>query len=101
MIKINEDIKQFNLRNENISYILKIGANVQPLQLHYRQKIQNKNYDYLLQQQARPLSSYVFENNMSCSLEHTCNEYPSFGTTDFRMPAYSILQNNGSKITDL
>lgn len=101
MIQINKDTKQFHLSNENISYILKIGPNGEPLQLHFGQKIQDKNYDYLLQQQARPGSSYVFEDDMSFSLEHTTSEYPSFGTTDFRMPAYSVLQSNGSKITNL
>ena len=33
-------------------------------------------------------------------LEHIKQEYPSYGTTDFKYPAYEILQNNGSRITN-
>jgi len=101
MIQINEDIQQFHLSNDNISYIIGIGPNQQPLQLYFGNKVQDKDYRYVLKQQARPLSSYVFENDMSFSLEHTCSEYPSFGTTDYRMPAYSIIQKNGSEISNL
>ena len=32
------------------------------------------------------------------SLEELKQEYPSYGTTDFRYPAFEIHQENGSKI---
>ena len=36
----------------------------------------------------------------SFSLEHIRQEYPVYGTTDYRHPAIEILQKNGSRISD-
>jgi alpha-galactosidase len=40
------------------------------------------------------------EENPNFSLEFTRQEYPCFGTTDFRQPAFEIFQENGSHISD-
>ncbi|MCG4307330.1 alpha-galactosidase, partial [Enterococcus lactis] len=34
------------------------------------------------------------------SLEHLKQEFPEYGTTDFRHPAISLLQKNGSRLSD-
>lgn len=47
-----------------------------------------------------PQSSYLFDGNRTYSLEHLKQEYPSYGTTDYREPAFEILQENGSRISD-
>ena len=36
---------------------------------------------------------------MSICMEHIKQEYPCYGTGDFKYPAYEILQQNGSDIT--
>ena len=36
----------------------------------------------------------------SFSLEHIRQEYPVYGTTDYRHPAIEILQKNGSRISE-
>ena len=80
---------------------MKILRNGQLGQLYFGKKIPPKeDYGYLLENRYRPASAYVFDNDYSFSLEHLKQEYPAYGTTDFRMPALEILQPNGSRITD-
>ena len=100
-IIFNEESKEFHLFNNNISYIIKILRNNQLGQLYFGKKIhQRGSYDYLLENAYRPMSAYVYEREYGFSLEHIKQEYPSYGTTDFKYPAYEILQKNGSRITN-
>lgn len=100
-IIFNESAKEFHLYNENISYLMKIMRNDQMGQLYFGKRIpQKENYDYLTENRYRPVTPYVFDNEYSFTLEHLKQEYPSYGTTDYRMPALEILQSNGSRITD-
>lgn len=100
-IIFNESAKEFHLYNENISYLMKIMRNDQMGQLYFGKRIpQKENYDYLTENRYRPVTPYVFDNEYSFTLEHLKQEYPSYGTTDYRMPALEILQPNGSRITD-
>ena len=46
------------------------------------------------------MTSYLFENDRSFSLEHTRQEYGVYGSSDYRQPAVEILQENGSRICD-
>ncbi len=42
----------------------------------------------------------MFEYDHTSSLEHIKQEYPSYGTTDYRYPAHMITNNIGSSITN-
>mgnify|MGYP002511119784 CR=1 FL=1 len=100
-IIFNEKTKEFHLYNDQISYLMKIMRNGQMGQLYFGKKIPQKdNYDYLTENAYRPVTSYLYEGEYSFTLEHLKQEYPSYGTTDFRMPAVELLQENGSRITN-
>lgn len=100
-IIFNSQTKEFHLYNQEISYLMKIMRNGQLGQLYFGARIpQKENYDYLTESLYRPVSSYVYENEYSFSLEHLKQEYPVYGTTDYRMPAMELVQNNGSRVTD-
>ena len=100
-IIFNKESKEFHLFNNSISYVIKILRNNQLGQLYFGKKIhQRDSYDYLLENAYRPMSAYVYEGEYGLSLEHIKQEYPSYGTTDFKYPAYEILQKNGSRITN-
>lgn len=100
-IIFNEKSREFHLFNNSISYIIKILRNNQLGQLYFGKRIHKRdNYDYLLENAYRPMTAYVYEGGYEFSLEHIKQEYPSYGTTDFKYPAYEILQNNGSRITN-
>ena len=42
----------------------------------------------------------ALQQDFGFSLEHVRQEYPAYGTTDFRLPALEILQDNGSRLTN-
>ncbi len=92
---------EFHLYNKEISYLMKILRNGQIGQLYFGGRLPRKeDYSYLLENRYRPATSYRYEGEYSFSLEHLKQEYPSYGTTDYRLPAFEILQPDGSRITD-
>lgn len=100
-IRYHETSGEFHLYNKNISYIMKILPNGQLGQLYTGKRVPDReNYGYLLNPSLRPGVYQMHQGKPVLSLEHTHQEYPSYGTTDFRMPAIEIEQENGSRITD-
>lgn len=100
-ITYNEQSREFHLYNDQISYLIKILANEQLGQLYFGKRIPERaDHDYLVENKYRPVTSYVFDDEYSFSLGNLKQEYPSYGTTDPRHPAFTIQQPNGSKITD-
>ncbi|WP_297997405.1 glycoside hydrolase family 36 N-terminal domain-containing protein [uncultured Oscillibacter sp.] len=100
-IAYHESTKTFHLTNGQISYIMKVLPNGALGQLYFGKAIRDReSFDHLLEMKHRPMSSWVFEGNKLFSPEHTRQEYPSYGSTDYRHPAVQILQPNGSQITD-
>ena len=100
-IYFNDAAQEFHLCNDNISYVMKVLRNGQLGHLYFGEKIPcEKDYGYLIEESYRPTTAYVFEDEYGFSLEHMRQEYPSYGTTDYRLPAFEILQQNGSRITN-
>ncbi|MCZ0702268.1 alpha-galactosidase [Natronobacillus azotifigens] len=102
-IQFHEKEQTFHIFNDEISYIFNILNNNQLGHLYYGKRITDQpNYSHLTRVKHRSLSAYIVdeENPNSLSLHHTMQEYPTYGTTDFRYPAYEIIQENGSSITN-
>lgn len=97
----NAEKGQFHLFNESISYIMGVMPNGQLGQMYFGKKIHHRNdFGYLAEMTRRSMTSCVFEDDLTFSLEQMKQEFPSYGTTDYRMPAVDIKQQNGSRITD-
>ena len=93
--------KTFHLHNDSISYIMTVLENGHLGQLYYGKRIHDKeDFSYLVEKCGRPMTSYVFEGDRTFSLEHIRQEYPVYGSTDYRHPAVEVLQENGSRISD-
>lgn len=102
MIQYHESSKTFHLSNGKISYLMKVLPNGQMGQLYFGKAIRDcESFDHLLEMRSRPMTACVFEDDSFFSLEHIRQEYPSYGTTDFRRPAVEVRQPNGSRITGL
>lgn len=100
-IYVNEDNKEFHLQGKNISYIFNVLRNGQLGHLHYGKKVRHRDdFSHLYKEEHRVTSSCVFEGDLSFSLDFLRQEFPSYGTTDYREPAFQVLQENGSRITD-
>ncbi len=100
-IIFHEESREFHLFNDEVSYIIGILPNGQLGQLYYGRRIQDRDsFSHLREGGKRSLAAYVFEGDTDFSLAHTRQEYPSYGTTDFRYPALGIEQENGSRISN-
>lgn len=100
-ILFHKNTKTFHLFNDQISYLMCVLQNGHLGQLYYGKRIHDKeDFSYLVEKSGRPMTSYVYEGDRSFSLEHIRQEYPVYGTTDYRHPAVEILQENGSRISD-
>lgn len=92
--------QQFHLFNQEISYIFKISEDGKLLHLYYGENLPDNDYSHLIEMHHRPMTTYRNENDLLYSLEHLKQEFPEYGTTDFRHPAISLLQKNGSHLSD-
>ncbi|UYT88875.1 alpha-galactosidase [Priestia megaterium] len=100
-ILYNDLEKEFHLQAKDSSYIFKVMKNKQLGHLYYGKKIRHRDsFSHLYRIQQRASASCVYEGDLEFSLDYLKQEFPSYGTTDYREPAYQILQENGSRITN-
>ena len=100
-IIFNEKTREFHLFNNNISYIIKIFKNEQLGHLYFGKKVRHReSFEHLLKTRQRADTPYPFEDDPTFSLDNVLQEYPSYGTSDFREPAVHIWQEDGSRITN-
>lgn len=99
---VHDEEGQFHLTNGLISYIMKADGEGKLLNLYFGQAIADReSFAHLIELQHRPTATCRIEGDMTYSLEHLRQEYPEFGTGDYRQPAISVRQENGSTLTDL
>ncbi|WP_407271336.1 alpha-galactosidase [Radiobacillus sp. PE A8.2] len=99
-ILFNEQSKEFHLQGSNTSYIFKILENNHLGHIYYGKKLTHRDsFERMYHVRHQPNTNYEFEGDNKFSLDLIKQEYPAFGTTDFREPAYQLLQENGSTTT--
>lgn len=99
-IQFHEKAREFHLYNEEVSYIMKIMENGQIENLYYGKRIKDReDFSYLHEEISRPLTSVNVPEPGVLSMEYTKQEYPSYGTGDYRSPAFTVLQEDGSRIS--
>ncbi|QDP39637.1 alpha-galactosidase [Radiobacillus deserti] len=97
----NEANQEFHLQTSEASYIFHVLPNGQLGHLYYGKRMKHRpSFQHLYYVREQPNTANVFENHLDFSLDTVQQEYPSYGTTDFREPAYQIKQPSGSRITD-
>ncbi|MCR5486139.1 MAG: alpha-galactosidase [Lachnospiraceae bacterium] len=91
--------RQFHLTNDQVSYIIGILPNGEPGQLYFGARIpDSKDRSYLINREFRAMMVGMPDQE-DFSLEMNRREYPSFGTSDLRLPAYEVLSSNGSHVS--
>ncbi|MDS0527051.1 alpha-galactosidase [Clostridium sp. SHJSY1] len=101
-ITYNETTKVFHLQAKNSSYIFQVHKNGYLSHLYWGRKLKKANADELLAVRARcSFSANPDPNDLVLTLDTLPQEYPSYGNTDLRSPAYSVQLENGTTITDL
>lgn len=100
-IHYNDETREFHIQSIGVSYIFKVLKNEQLGHLYYGKRLKHRNsFNHLYREEFRDNSTHVFEGDQTFSLDLLKQEYPAYGTTDFRQPSYQILQENGSRITN-
>ena len=99
-IQFHEEEKIFHLYNESISYILRIMENGQAEHLYFGATLPDrKGFSVYHEEAPRSQMSICVPEPSLLSLHYTKQEYPSYGTGDYRSPAFTILQENGSRVS--
>ena len=100
-ISVNEKTGTFHLRNSQISYVMAVLPNGHIGQLYFGSRIhEREEYPWLLEGCIRSHSALLEDDLRGLSLEHLRQEYPVYGSSDYRQGAVEILQENGSRLTD-
>ena len=99
-IIFHESTKTFHLYNDTISYIMMVLENGHLGQLYCGKTIRDReDFSHLLEVYSRVMSPSIYDDR-HFSLENIKQEYPVYGSSDFRHPAIEVLQENGSYISD-
>ncbi len=88
----------FHLQGRNISYIMTVNEAGDLLHYHFGRKMADRDYGKNIEKLAFSLISYD-ENDIF--LETSAQEYPAYGHTDLRYPAYSVLNKYGNSVSRL
>ena len=100
-IRFHEKTKEFHIFNGEVSYLMRIMENGQLENLYYGKAVRDKeDFSYLHEEAMRSQMSVCIPEPGILSMQYTRQEYPVYGTGDYRSPALTILQENGSRIVD-
>jgi alpha-galactosidase len=97
-IYYNENSGTFHLQAKDTSYIMEIFKSGYLVHLFWGKKIRPNDESRILQ--FKRASPNPDPSDPTFSLDTLPLEYPSYGNSDFRSPAYQIQLENGSTISD-
>ncbi|WP_160719680.1 alpha-galactosidase [Bacillus sp. USDA818B3_A] len=100
-IKYDDNTQTFHLTAKNTSYIFQVAKGGYLAHLYWGKRINEYNHSNELRYADRAFSGNPVAEDRSFSLDTLPQEYPSFGHTDYRNPAFQVQLENGSTITDL
>lgn len=100
-IIFHEGSRQFHLFNSEVSYIMSIMENGQMENLYYGKAIHDReDFGHFHEEEMRSQMSVNIPEPGILSMQYTRQEYPVYGTGDYRSPALGICQENGSRIVN-
>ena len=100
-IVFHKESRCFHLYNNEVSYIIRIMENEQLEQLYYGKRIHDReDFTYLHEECMRSQMSVCVPEPGILSMQYTKQEFPTYGTGDYRSPALTIVQENGSRIVN-
>ncbi|BCN30164.1 alpha-galactosidase [Anaeromicropila herbilytica] len=100
-ITFDSNTKSYILQAKSSTYIIKILKDKYLAHIYWGKKIVNPSSDSIYQKASRCSFSPNPDEDDTFTLDTMLSEYPAYGNTDLRMPAYQVKLNNGTRITDL
>lgn len=101
-VSYNEKEKIFHLTNGRVSYVIGVLPNGQLSQLYYGKAVKEVSGFNRYREGAfcKAMAAFLSTDDPSFSLDTTRQEYPSFGETDLRDPAFELIFKDGSHISE-
>ena len=87
----------FHLQGRNISYIMAVNSAGDLLHVYYGKKLRVREYSDI----PKFSGGYIQNSEDGWILELHQQEYPSYGGSDLRTPAYSVSRSNGESLNHL
>jgi alpha-galactosidase len=100
-ISYQQNEKSFILQSKSSTYILRIMKDKYLEHVYYGGKIEKPNVAAICKSSMRASFCANPNEDEAFSLDTMPSEYPAYGNTDLRMPAYQIQLENGTRISDL
>lgn len=88
----------FHLQGKSISYIIAINETGDLLHYYFGNKIENRDYSTKTIQQSY---GWLCNDENGIFLETAFQEYPAYGYTDLRSPAYMVQNKYGNSVSRL
>lgn len=88
----------FHLQTPDSSYVIHVAPPGYLLHLYWGKRIRTSDLRYLLDRRERPFSP--MSGRVEGSLDLLPQEYPAYGSSDFRSPAFQVQLGNGTTVTD-
>ena len=100
-IKFDQQNKIFHLYNDKFSYIIQAAKTGHLLHLYWGKKVNpDLDYTHLLRKETRD-ENLKGEAENEFLLDNIPQEYPAYGHSDFRQPAYQVELADGSRVSNL
>lgn len=98
-IIFHEQSRTFHICNKDVSYIIRVMENGQMENLYYGKAIHDReDFSHLHEEMQRSQMSVCVPEPGLLSMHYTRQEYPVYGTGDYKSPALTVRQENGSRI---
>ncbi|MCP8971327.1 alpha-galactosidase [Ectobacillus ponti] len=100
-IQFDAATKTFHLQAGGTSYVMQIIRDGYLSHLYWGRRIRHFSGTNTMQYLDRAFSGNPVASDRTFSLDTLPQEYPGYGATDFRAPAYQVQLENGTTVTDL
>lgn len=103
MIQFDEKTGIFHLSNEKMSYVMQVIRGRYLMHRYWGRKLRAFRDSRPFQEIDRSFSPQpaAYENERTFSLDVLPQEYPAYGHTDYRIPAYEVRLKDGTTTTEL
>ncbi len=100
-IQFEKKSKSFILQTESSTYIIQLQREKFLSHVYWGAKIKGPVVEAMIKAAGRASFDATTDGDSEFSLDTMPNEYPAYGNSDLRMPAFQVQLENGSRITDL
>ncbi|GAE09076.1 alpha-galactosidase [Paenibacillus sp. JCM 10914] len=100
-IYFHEEQGLFHLQSDRSSYVIQLVRGVYPAHAYWGSKIRDEHVGGLLERRGRAsFSPTPFRDDAAFSFDSLPQEYPGYGSGDFRQPAYQVQLANGTTVAE-